>query len=279
MSGLNNTKRPNWWMSPEAPSTEWHNPNWMASLPDTKHLSELSIPGTHATMTFNAQHTGNGLVICQSWGLAVQMLMGIRFFDLGCQNFDSGLPIYYENFDLNCTLSDVLWEVTSYLSEHPQEAFVMNVYQTSKHLGRRRAAKRFFQKLNRYLDRYSSFIYRGGSTNPTVAEMRGKIVVINDDLNSRFNGENDFVVEDCYSCNVHEKLTYIRDNLDRAHNGSADTKILTFTSYRNDEYVGISSMLINPCVNRYIRENRGRLGIIASDFPGPELIGDIIYHN
>jgi 1-phosphatidylinositol phosphodiesterase len=57
--------------------------NWMGSVPDDVYLSQLSIPGTHDTLTFNlwfilpeAQDQD------QSFDIAAQLNAGIRYFDL-----------------------------------------------------------------------------------------------------------------------------------------------------------------------------------------------------
>ena len=166
----------------------------MASLPDNKLLSELSIPGTHNTMTFHTQQTGNDWVFCQSWGLLLQMLMGIRFLDIRCRSFDEGLPIHHEAYYLETNFNSVLWEVTNYLSDHPQE-FVMNVQEEYRNGGRGWGTETFSQKVDRYLSYYPGFIYTGGSLNPTVAEMRGKIVILTRHYTYQYLNWNDFVVE------------------------------------------------------------------------------------
>ena len=49
------------------------------------------------------------------------MLMGIRFFDIRCKNFDEILPIHHEDYYLGSTFNDVLREVTNYPSDHPHD--------------------------------------------------------------------------------------------------------------------------------------------------------------
>ena len=108
----------------------------MASLADTKHLSELSIPGTHDTMSFHTVQPGNDWVWCQSWGLLLQMLIGIRFFDIRGRNYNDDLPIHHGSYHLGVNLDGVLRDVTSYLDDHPNEFFVMNVQEEYTEGGR-----------------------------------------------------------------------------------------------------------------------------------------------
>ena len=71
-----------------------------------------------------------------------------------------------------------------YPDDYPQELFVLNIQQVSNN---RLTTETFTQNVNRYLNGYSSYIYRGESTNPTVAEMRGKVVINNSRPNQIFS--------------------------------------------------------------------------------------------
>ena len=251
----------------------------MASLSDTKQLSELSIPGTHNTMSFHTQQVGNDWVYCQSWGLLLQMLIGIRFFDIRCRNYDDALPIHHGSYYLDVTLNGVLWEVTDYLDDHPKEFFVMNVQEEYSEGGRGSGTETFAQKVDRFTNNYISYIYKGGSSNPTVAEMRGKIVILTQYVSNNFLNWNGFVVENHWNYNENDKITAVKSNLDKARSSSSNTKFLTFISTTKGLSVKVSSNKINPAVHSYVNENSGRLGIIACDYPGPKLIRDITYHN
>ena len=56
------------------------NPNWMSVLPDSVRLSELSLPGTHETMSL----FGTDSVKNQTMTLPLQLESGIRVLDIRC---------------------------------------------------------------------------------------------------------------------------------------------------------------------------------------------------
>lgn len=75
----------NWghYNSDDKPDQRQLRDQWITNLPDDKLVSQISIPGTHDSGTFNCK-SGQ---LCdstqtQSWGLAWQFRAGIRFFDL-----------------------------------------------------------------------------------------------------------------------------------------------------------------------------------------------------
>ena len=54
------------------------NPNWMAGVDGTKKVSELSLPGTHDTMSIRAGDAWQN----QTMTLAQQLTSGVRVFDM-----------------------------------------------------------------------------------------------------------------------------------------------------------------------------------------------------
>ena len=230
-------------------------------------------------MSFHTAAPGNDWVWCQSWGLLLQMLIGIRFFDIRGRNYNSDLPIHHGSYYLDVTFDGVLREVTSYLDNHPNEFFVMNVQEEYTEGGRGWGTETFAEKVNRFTGYYSGYIYKGGSSNPTVAEMRGKIVILTQYHDNNFLNWGGFVVENHWTYKENDKITAIKSNLDTARTSSSNTKFLTFISISSGLSIKVSSNKINPAVHSYVNTNPGRLGIIACDYPGPKLIRDIIYHN
>ena len=73
---------------------------WMGKLGGRELLSELSIPGTHDTMTGN-KHSGNnckGFVgrccVCQDMTLKEQLDSGIRFVDMRLKHHDNTFTLH-----------------------------------------------------------------------------------------------------------------------------------------------------------------------------------------
>ncbi|KAJ8273609.1 hypothetical protein GJAV_G00103560 [Gymnothorax javanicus] len=70
---------------------EFLNASWMASIPDGRPLSEVTLPGTHNTMAFY----GGALVECQSWSLDLQLQAGVRFLDIRVRHVNGTLTIHH----------------------------------------------------------------------------------------------------------------------------------------------------------------------------------------
>jgi 1-phosphatidylinositol phosphodiesterase len=58
------------------------NQNWMSYLKDSTKFSQLSIPGTHDTMTAGYGGIVRPYVETQSRGLMTQLNAGVRFIDI-----------------------------------------------------------------------------------------------------------------------------------------------------------------------------------------------------
>ncbi|KAL0962241.1 hypothetical protein UPYG_G00337530 [Umbra pygmaea] len=56
----------------DSPSPEFFNQSWMASIPDSLLLSQITMPGTHNSMALY----GGALAECQSWSLGSQLRVG-----------------------------------------------------------------------------------------------------------------------------------------------------------------------------------------------------------
>ncbi len=108
---------------------------WMSELPGNTLLSELSIPGTHDSMTFGLP-SGN-VAQTQSIDLATQLAAGIRFLDirlgpyfdpttgsLAQADFECfhGIINSGQSFDTN-----VLAVCENFLADHQNECIVMSI--------------------------------------------------------------------------------------------------------------------------------------------------------
>ncbi|RDA84687.1 hypothetical protein CP532_2755 [Ophiocordyceps camponoti-leonardi (nom. inval.)] len=110
-----------------------HRPSWMASLSDERNLSSVSIPGTHDTMTHTLRNETH--FWCQNHGLDVQLVAGMRYFDIRLRLRDDSLPIYHGSSDTNYTLPQVLDIMTRFLERYPSEALVVRVKDEGGPLG------------------------------------------------------------------------------------------------------------------------------------------------
>ena len=275
--------RPAYWINRPGPDSQWHNPNWMSKLPDSTHLSELSIPGTHDTMSYETQKIGVPWVWCQCLDLETQLKMGIRFLDIRCRDFGEGLPLHHDVYYLNRNFNDGLEIVSNYLRNHIWEFVVVNVQEEHSNTG-----ESFTNKVHDVLDRYGGIVYEGGK-NPTLSDIRGKIVVL-----AHFNTTRPYLKWDEFEVENHwdnvstnDKFDFIKKNFEHARDWKNYFKFLTFSSRTKKiwggslgyKYPRTTAQETNPKVLEYLKQNKGRVGIVAMNYPGPELIRNIIEHN
>ena len=139
-----------------------------------------------------------------------------------------------------------------------------------------------FAKSQQIRGRFSNFIYSGEYKNPTVAEMREKIIMLaRFDPYSLYHGWNNCIVEDHWENNTTKnKIDQGKESLNNGRAGNQKWMYLTFTNYTGGgKLVKITSNGINPEVYNNVRNSPDRLGMIAMNHTGPKLIRDIINHN
>lgn len=204
------------------------NTDWMNKLPGSTPLSELSVPGTHDS---GAYLVGGDETRTQSMTLSTQLQSGIRAWDIRLRLDDDGrLTVYHgiirqgQDFE-----SDVLGTANKFLEEHPSETLLMRVkHETGPFDG-------FAAAVRNALDKYHRD-YQGESNNPTLDEIRGKIVVLqNFEAESRFGIPWDSLsIQDEYNLSTNwdlaKKWRAIRAQLDAAQSGSRDTTYANFLS-------------------------------------------------
>ncbi|RDA90868.1 hypothetical protein CP533_3233 [Ophiocordyceps camponoti-saundersi (nom. inval.)] len=110
-----------------------HRARWMESLPDERKLSSLSIPGTHDTMTHTLRNVPH--YWCQNHALHVQLVAGMRYFDIRLRLRDDALRVYHGDGDTNSSLPEVLEIMTRFLDDNPSEALVVRVKNEAVPLG------------------------------------------------------------------------------------------------------------------------------------------------
>jgi len=159
------------------------NPDWMSTLPDSLHLSGLSVPGTHESLSI-LEHSISAH--CQMMELHTQLAAGIRAIDIRLKTEGSQLRLWHNKVVIWAYFDDVLNASIQFLKDHDQETILMRVVCAS---GDYANFSRIFK--TRYMDAaYEDTTYWEGwfwhpeesaePTNPTLREMRGKIVLMQD---------------------------------------------------------------------------------------------------
>ncbi|MGW5513361.1 phosphatidylinositol-specific phospholipase C domain-containing protein [Nocardia africana] len=282
------------------------NPDWMGALPDSTSLGEMSIPGTHDTLSIHGGKAGPAVVTqekfdsgcaeptCASQRTAsTQLEAGIRALDIRVRRDEAGnLGIQHGSFYQQAGLDDVLRVAEQFLNRHPRETILMRVKAECTN------EDKTFQcedvgalppdppLLDRYLNGHPR-VWRPAATGPValprLGDARGAIVVI------RADGIDDrglpVDAQDLWDNPTREgKWAAIAAHLAQAPTIGARALSMDFLSasgvpdpakfpHRYAEYE-------NQHALDYLRSRPGTAtGIVMTDFPGPALVGEIIAHN
>lgn len=155
------------------------NPDWLSLVPGQIHLKDLSLPGTHDTMSLY----GGDIVQTQSMSLSTQLSAGIRVLDIRCRRIDNKFAIHHGLVYQHANFDDVLIAITQFLAQHPRETVLMRL---SEEYDVANSTLSFAEIFNNYINdgRYSNFIWRGADANPTLDAVRGKVVILRNFSNS-----------------------------------------------------------------------------------------------
>lgn len=149
-----------------------HNPDWLTDLPDTLKLSQLSLPGTHDTMSLY----GGDIPQTQSMDLREQLEAGIRVLDIRCRHVNDNFLIYHGSVYQNASFTGVLDIVQAFLKQHPGETVVMRVKEESTAIG---STREFWQTYNAIAGKYPDLFWQPDADfNPALGSVRGKVVLL-----------------------------------------------------------------------------------------------------
>ena len=172
--------------------------NWMSNIPGNVPISEINIPATHDSASRIL--LGEALIKkygqCQDWTFEEQLKYGIRAFDLRLiwASHYSTVPTWKDMILVHgiftCVdssldpldFTDVLKTCLDFLKDHPDETIVMLIATDGKQDDKEKA-KRYFRDMREDMHpskggdiRY----YEAGDEIPTLDEVRGCIVLIDD---------------------------------------------------------------------------------------------------
>lgn len=154
----------------------------MASIPDDRPLSEVTMPGTHNTMALY----GGVYAECQTWSLASQLRAGIRFLDVRLRYINGNLTLHHGVSYQRGHFGHVLKALVDFLHEYPTETVLMRV-------------KEEFSESNNIYSAVVDYIYRYAYWDllwhsrlvPTMGEARGKLIILQNfigpDLGMRYD--------------------------------------------------------------------------------------------
>lgn len=263
-------------------STSLNNSNWMSQLPDSKRISEISIPGTHDTAALYGGHLSQ----CQSMSIEEQLKAGIRFFDIRCGLIDNVFYIYHGIFYQGINFGDVLNKVRKFLSDNPTETVFMRVKQENS-----KASDQDFKNVfDNYISKHgrSNFYAPKASTGcnypRNLGKIRGKIAIIENVSGLDGIPWNCLKIQDDYHVPTifarWSKYLKVQKHLE----DSDKDKIYLYLNFSSGTSALAYPYTVASHVNYYLLDylktnNKIKTGIVAMDFPGDDLIQSIINRN
>ena len=290
----------------ESNSALTSNPDWMSALPDGLHLSDMSIPGTHDSTTYTQRGTMYpymfNWVVTQTMPFGEQFKAGIRILDIRASYSDTtgtadhdgttgrAFTIFHGAYYLDKNFYDVLRDVNGFLDNHPREVIFMRLKQEHTAV----SAGVFKDAVDAYMKTGSNarHVWKDAAKNPTLGNLRGKLVILNDMPGGCDSGQRsayapmpygcdsgtNFVIQDKYDASLlATKWTAINDQFDSTNTGNWTAIYVNFLSASSGLSPSSFAASEDPWSYGYIAAHRNqRLGMVMTDFPGPDLINGII---
>jgi len=292
-----------------------HHPDWMRDLPDDRSITELSIPGTHESMSI---HGGAWTQTQEDFGdsggtLAAQLEAGIRMIDIRARvNEGNTFTIHHGSAYQNANFDDVLNRLQDFLGAHPGETVIMRLKQectgeigSCSDAGGQASFQDIFDNYRRPIF-WSPSVQRGtGAAMPTLGQVRGKVVLAV--LQGRYGSPIDqygltqfqdwhdgtsTYVQDYYNVPnvgaIATKRDQVRRFLDTTNAGDRTKLYVNFASgasvFAQPQSVAggaLGVQGVDPFLLIYLNEGHGitRTGAILMDFPGGGLIDKILSIN
>ena len=254
--------------------------DWMKRIPDNVPLNLLAIPGTHETVSFH----GGSLTKCQAVDLYSQFLAGIRAIDIRLRHIENVFAIHHGRVYQKKMFGDILNICSEFLKKYPSETIVVFVQEEHKPAKNTRSFKETFDD---YRKRYGNLIWTR-TTTPTIGEVRGKVVIIDTygsvsgmgiSRSKKMDWQNDWVVRSTLPVDINKKWRKVRDHLEKPKSDS-----MWYSNWLSGSSIGAHPFSVARAINdragKWIRDNRDdKVRIIMSDFPGRDLMHEIIMQN
>ncbi|EOQ00432.1 phosphatidylinositol-specific phospholipase C [Bacillus cereus] len=201
----------------------YSNPKWMQSLvKDSIKLSELSIPGTHgSTALYGKTAIDEDWTRNQRMSITTQLNSGIRYLDIRARRTGDSFAMHHGPVYQHKMFGDILNEVTIFLQQNPSETVLMRLKEEHD---AESGSKSFEEIMTKYWNDYQQYFWKpGSSNNPTLDEVRGKIVILqNFSSSAKFGVDyNSLKVQDQYEVRMngmYDKWLAIKNHMNHAKN-------------------------------------------------------------
>ena len=251
-----------------------HHTDWMKDIPDNTKFSEMTIPGTHDSLSLY----GICCARTQTWTLREQMNAGIRYFDIRLRRINNTLRAYHGFIDQKTTLDSILVYAIDFLQKNPTETIIFEII---SEYDPKNCTKSFEELYEEYTANYKNNIVEYEYRDITIGEIRGKIFVIKVFEGSTSRIPNFFIQNKWtinFRCYLNDKKRKIKENIHRAISINNDEIFLNYLSASSDYAMMTPYTAAKKC-NEVVMRYNGRLGIVVADYPGEDLIKHLIKQN
>lgn len=179
-----------YWNETYIPSNSMNN-NWMSKIDNNIKLKDISIPGTHDSMAFKSNLLFPDNTRTQSLNLMQQLEIGVRYIDIRAM-YDKGqsFPIYHGVVYLGYDLEDVLKTLDIFLKQNPSETVLMRFKQEKSSASDTEMKNLFDKYYIRYKHLFADPSMFSSYNNPTLGNLRGKVLLLSDVLSLNHYGIN-----------------------------------------------------------------------------------------
>lgn len=254
--------------------------DWMSSMPDDAPLAAVSIPGSHNSMA----RTGGPSLQSQTWDIGQQLRSGIRYLDVGfCL---AGNEIVSKGVLQNpdTSIHEFMTPVKQFLTEHPRESVLVRIADVCA------GGLDFYIRLHQTLnDHYGQYVLPLQIQNPRLGMSRGKMVIVKDYYGGPLGGleyqsldkTDGMMLASPEEKDIKPLTKAIKRHLKKVMTcGDFERMFLTVTSASGPGFTFQYAAAINEVLSFFLHKNpKGRIGIVAMDFPPEHVIGDIIARN
>jgi len=251
---------------------------WMNVLSDSFKISELSLPGTHSSATWNRDYAQ---IKTQNKNIEEQLKNGIRFFDIGLRNTDKfgrdsedDFFLYDKGLSLGSYKNLVMKPIERFLKENPSELIFMSIRDEGNGLNIDKLDKQFLSQ--------NPFYGNKVKVNNPIGHLRGKIILVNgfdDNLGKSIGIHfNDTKIQDDYELPC-EYGQFCMNFLSANYDSSGILEDLKYVD--PDKYIKENAKRENENLKNYLRGSRPIGSVYILDFydDEPSLVTMIINKN